>query len=322
MSQSVQLDMEVLQRIKFLMEYDVMKTSSENILLEQVSMVDSSLRQGKVSPGPAKKPVDFSNLPDMSGDPHHPKYAKWGDIPEVTLEQVTESVRNLMSDWRTGVVETIATMLGVGIPVVVGANGLWLTLEIIQWNKGNPNWLNLVFSALATITAGSQSAMLKPLYSFVGKSLAGGGKSLVGVLEYLYQGAKKLGFWENLKPIFITLKSKLSFLLSKISSGIKFLSSKVRFNDTRVAKYISENSSKLSNGIDNLIESIDNWFTNLGIRVGVNPKTATKLGKTARWATGVGGLSYGASKLGGQSDPYLGITPSTLDNLDTSEWEH
>ena len=35
MSQSVHLDMEVLQRIKFLMEYDVMKTSSENILLEQ-----------------------------------------------------------------------------------------------------------------------------------------------------------------------------------------------------------------------------------------------------------------------------------------------
>jgi hypothetical protein len=36
MSQSVQLDMEVLQRIKFLMEYDVMKTSSENILFEQI----------------------------------------------------------------------------------------------------------------------------------------------------------------------------------------------------------------------------------------------------------------------------------------------
>ena len=35
MGQAVHIDMEVLQRIKFLMEYDVMKTSSENILVEQ-----------------------------------------------------------------------------------------------------------------------------------------------------------------------------------------------------------------------------------------------------------------------------------------------
>jgi hypothetical protein len=167
MSQSVQLDMEVLQRIKFLMEYDVMKTSSENILFEQ----DLGLKGKTIAPS-AKPPANFGQSKGASS--------------EKTLEELTVEVRNFMSDWKVAAVETMMTYAGVGIPVVLTANGFWMTLEIIQAVEGKPDWWSLVFSILATLTAGSQAAWLKPLYKLGGKTVG----SLFEALDLLYKKAK------------------------------------------------------------------------------------------------------------------------------------
>jgi hypothetical protein len=303
MSQSVQLDMEVLQRIKFLMEYDVMKTSSENILLEQVSMVDTSLRQGKVSPGPAKKPVDFSNLPDMSGDPHHPKYGKWGDLPNVTLETVTQDVRKFMSDWRVAAVETMMTYAGVGIPVVLTANGFWMTLEIIQAAKGKPDWWSLVFSILATLTAGSQAAWLKPLYKLGGKGVGG----LFQALDLLYQKAKSFGggsatgVLDDLILLFKDLTPKLPKLMDILSEGIEWISKfkwGQKVESGTIAAIVGLNQAK--QWLSGTIKSIGDWVTKTmdaplykaARKQGVDRETSKTIGGAVRWGTGVGGLGY------------------------------
>jgi hypothetical protein len=298
MSQSVQLDMEVLQRIKFLMEYDVMKTSSENILLEQVSMTDTSLRQGKVSPGPSKKPVDFSNLPGMSADPLHPKSAKWGDLPNVTLETVTQDVRKFMSDWRVAAVETMMTYAGVGIPVVLTANGFWMTLEIIQAAKGKPDWWSLVFSILATLTAGSQAAWLKPLYKLGGKGVGG----LFQALDLLYQKAKlyqtgtktATGVLDDLILLLKDLTPKLPKLMNIISSGIEWLSKTKLGQKAKVALQTAKD------WLSGTIKSIGDWVSKymdaplykLGRKQGVDSATSRNIGGAVRWGTGVGGLGY------------------------------
>jgi hypothetical protein len=297
--------MEVLQRIKFLMEYDVMKTSSENILLEQVSMVDTSLRQGKVSPGPAKKPVDFSKLPDMSGDPHHPKYAKWGDVPDVTLETVTQDVRKFMKDWRVAAVETVMTYAGVGIPVVLTANGFWMTLEIIQAAKGKPDWWSLVFSILATLTAGSQAAWLKPLYKLGGKGVGG----LFQALDLLYQKAKlyqtgtktATGVLDDLILLLKDLTPKLPKLMNILSSGIEWLSK------TKLGQKVESGTiaaivglEKAKQWLPGTIKSIGDWVSKymdaplykLARKQGVESKTARNIGGAVRWGTGIGGLGY------------------------------
>ena len=61
MSQSVQLDMEVLQRFKFLMEYDVMKTSSENILLEQSTDLQKLAKEKGFGPVSISKAQELYN---------------------------------------------------------------------------------------------------------------------------------------------------------------------------------------------------------------------------------------------------------------------
>jgi len=191
MNQAVPIDMEVLQRIKFLMEYDVMKTSSENVLVEQQRIRGTSTST-------VSDYMPFGSLPKYSEDTWYsnvakPDPSKTGtiDLPrtsiyrqyerapkevrEMRIDDLTLKVRAIMSDWRTGTIEAIAVMLGIGIPVVIGANGIWVTLEVAQLLKGTPSWLDLVFSIIAISTAGVGPTLLKPLYNKTAQILGGKG---------------------------------------------------------------------------------------------------------------------------------------------------
>jgi len=324
MSQSVQLDMEVLQRIKFLMEYDVLKTSSENILLEQVSMVDTSLRQGKVSPGPERQ------LPDMSGDPHHPNYAKWGDLPNVTLETVTQDVRKFMSDWRVAAVETMMTYAGVGIPVVLTANGFWMTLEIIQAAKGKPDWWSLVFSILATLTAGSQALWLKPLYKLGGKGVG----SLFEALDLLYQKAKSFGggsatgVLDDLILLLKDLTPKLPKLLDNVDAGMDWISK------YKWGQKVADGTIDVILWLRETIKNIGKWITKTmdaplykaARKQGVDRETSKTFGGAVRWGTGIGGLGYVLTPASDKEDtpikgPGLQYPPGSFVTYDSLQYK-
>jgi hypothetical protein len=305
MSQSVQLDMEVLQRIKFLMEYDVMKTSSENVLFEQprirgvaVSTAQSPDSQGKL--GNTFDPISGQAKVLASRDPAVLKanQQKYGTIdvsrtdvsrmysqtsPEVkdqTLDELTIDVRNFMSNWKTATAETIATVLGVGIPVVIAANGLWLTLEVRQALKGDPDYLSLVFAFLATVTAGSQSAVLKPLYSAVGSALKGKGKSIGSVLDKIYLYAQEKGIWYKIKPLLDKIKPFSDWFSKKIDEVKAWFSKNPKVDE------VVEPSlwSRAKTWVSSKVNEFDTWLANIGTRSGVKPKVAQKLGSATRWA--------------------------------------
>jgi hypothetical protein len=340
MSQSVQLDMEVLQRIKFLMEYDVMKTSSENILLEQnvqskltynqelakragygnvtSQRADELAVSGKLvyaaqqglplktlmgtdpeskfkravanSGNQDKKRSGTIDLPRTHVNRMYSQPSK--EVKEMRLDELTQKVRDIMTDWKTMTVETFLTITGVGIPVVIGVNGLWFTLEAAQVLKGTPDWLNLVFSFIATTTSGLGSAELRPLYQAVGKSMKGGGKDFVYVLELLYFHAKELGLWNKLKPILQKI-SKMSSTFSDLAGKTwKWLKDNVLwiFDGVIWAGKVTINGLKTL--ISGIFNTMDTWLATIGTKAGVNPEVAQKLGSAARW----GSLPYGSKK--------------------------
>jgi hypothetical protein len=300
MSQSVQLDMEVLQRIKFLMEYNVMKTSSENILIEQ----DLGLKGKTIAPS-AKPPQGFGK--------------SVGGSSEKTLEDFTVEVREFMSRWETATIETIATMLGVGIPVVVTANGFWLTLEVIQAVKGNPDYLSLVFAFIATATAGSQSIVLKPLYSAVGKILKGSGKSVVNVFDAIYEAANKLGLSYKLKRILVRIKTASKAVIDGVTKGLKWINENILWM-FKGAKWLGQEIITFTSG---LFKTFDTWLANVATRAGVKPQVAQKLGSTTRW-TGVPFVLHTGSKSILQPKETLPTLKSAqLDKLpyDASKWK-
>lgn len=298
MSQAVHLDMEVLQRIKFLMEYDVMKTSSENILVEQ----DLGIKGKTLAPG-AKPPTGFGKSE--------------GGLSEKTLEEFTVEVRDFMSRWEVATVETIATILGVGIPVVVTANGFWLTLEVIQAVKGNPDYLSLVFAFIATATAGAQSAVLKPLYSAAGKILKGSGKSIANVLDAIYESAKKLGLWDKLKPVLEGIKSGSKYVIDKVMVGLDWISKNFKIT------WITTIVSQVKNFISGIFNTFDNWLANIGTRAGLKPQVAQQLGSATRWGTVPFAINTGMKLPSQSKETSPTITSSQLDKLpyDASKWK-
>jgi hypothetical protein len=84
--------LESFNRTKLLIKYDVSKTATENVIFEQVSTVDTSLRQGKVNSGTVNKP-DFSGYDILN--PMSPNYGKkternldthdWFSLVQLTL---------------------------------------------------------------------------------------------------------------------------------------------------------------------------------------------------------------------------------------------
>ena len=331
MSQVVHIDMEVLQRIKFLMEYDVVKTSSENILLEQASMVrpkqnlagqpnpDSVTGRNKdmVAMGlDSKDPSDVKKYEKLA------KNAYWPISQSIelskpdpnlgkpkTLEELTEEVRGFMSDWTVAAVEAMMTYVGVGIPVVLTTNGLWMTLEIIQASKGNPDWWSLVFSILATLTAGTQASWLKPLYKLGGK----GAKSLFEALDLLYKYAKSItggsslfGFGDDLISLIKTISQQLPKLLNILDEGIKWIT---KWNtkwgqkaaDGTIKVIVALNKAK--DWLSGIIKSFGKWVTEVmdkplykaGRQAGLDPATSKKLGGAVRWGSVPAGIAGGVA---------------------------
>ncbi len=338
MSQSVQLDMEVLQRIKFLMEYDVMKTSSENILLEQSTDLQKLAKEKGFGPVSLSKAQELYNQGklgnsfDIQGNPDYTSgqakvlasrdpavrkanQQKYGsidvartdvskmysqipqEIKDQNLEEITQSVRKLMLDWKVGAVEVFMTYIGVGIPVIITVNGFWMTLEITQLLKGNPDWWSLLFSILSTITAGSQAAALKPLYKLGSKFLSKGNNTLIGALDFLYQELKVLGggaktatgILDDLYLAFNSIKSNESKLLGIFIQTINWLlNSKLSVGIKSVLRWTL---GKIKTSLSWVINTIDSWFTKLGVKMGMGVKSR-KLGGAVRWGGGVGTLGY------------------------------
>lgn len=318
MSQSVQLDMEVLQRIKFLMEYDVMKTSSENVLVEQprIRGVSTSTVSDYLTPLPSwyfkpddqltdKEKWDKENYlsfyrksdPSKTGTIDLPSthvnrmYSQTSpEVKDKTLDELTIDVRNFMTNWETMTAETIAAVLGVGIPVVTGMNALWFTLEMRQALKGNPDYLNLVFSLLATATAGGAKVLPVLYKSIVSSSKAGGklaNKGIVYILDLIYQHANKLGIWDKLKPIFQGIKTGSSIILDKMKLAIDWLSKTWLIKGTKmVGQGIGIGFSTAKTWIlNNIINPFDTWLANIGTRAGINPEVSKKLGSATRWGS-------------------------------------
>jgi hypothetical protein len=350
MSQSVQLDMEVLQRIKFLMEYDVMKTSSENFLIEQSTDLQKLAKEKGFGPVSLSKAQELYNQGKLgntfdpisgqakvlaSRDPAVLKanQQKYGSIdvartdvsrmysqisPEVkdhTLDELTIDVRNFMSNWKTATAETIATILGVGIPIVIAANGLWLTLEVRQALKGNPDYLSLVFAFLATVTAGSQSAVLKPLYSAVGSALKGKAKSIGNVLDEIYLYGKEKGIWDKIKPLLEKIKPFSDWFSKKIDEVKAWFSKNPKVDEVVEPSLWSRSKTWVSSKVN----EFDTWLAKIGTRAGIKPEVSQKLGSTTRWA----GVPYVIHK-GGQhlsSDKFSDEQSEKFSKLTATGWK-
>lgn len=341
MNQAVPIDVEVLQRIKFLMEYDVMKTSSENVLVEQqrirgtsTSTVSDYMPFGSMYLPKSSEDTWYSNVakpdPSKTGTIDHPRtsiYRQWERAPkevrDMRIDDLTLKVRAIMSDWRTGTIEAIAVMLGIGIPVVIGANGIWVTLEVAQLLKGTPSWLDLVYSIIAISTVGAGPAVLKPLYNRTAQILLKGKKGkggISGVVDAMLKAAVELGLMDKLKPILNAVSKASNTIIDVVENTWKWLNDNVFWIFKGVTWFSKVSIDALKSSLRKIFDIFDTVAEYIGKKAGLNPTLSSKLGPAARVGGAVGGTGYGISKYVNQPPPPT-IKKDDLKNLDTSEWD-
>lgn len=354
MSQTVHLDMEVLQRIKFLMEYDVMKTSSENFLVEQSTYLQKLAKEKGFGPVSLSKAQELYNQGKLgntfdpiggearvlaSRDPAvlKAKQQKYGSIDhprtsiyrqyerepkevrDMRIDDLTLKVRAIMSDWRTGTIETIAVILGIGIPVVIGANGIWVTLEVAQLLKGTPSWLDLIFSIIAISTVGVVSPVLKPLYNRTAQFLKGKRANLSEVVDAMYKAAVELGLLNKLKPILNATSQSANTIIDVVGKTWTWLNDNVFWIFKGVTWISKVSIDVLKSSLIKIFNIFDTLVEYIGKKAGLNPTLSSKLGPVARVGGAVGGTGYAVSQYMNQPPPPT-IKKDDLKNLNTSDW--
>ncbi len=243
------------------------------------------------------------------------------EVRYMRIDDLTLKVRAIMSDWRTGTIEAIAVMLGIGIPVVIGANGIWVTLEVAQLLKGTPSWLDLVFSIIAISTAGVGPTLLKPLYNKTAQILGGKGSKLSEVVDAMYKAAVELGLLNKLKPILNAASKMANTILDTVGKTWTWLNDNVFWIFKGVTWISKVSIDALKSSLKKIFDIFDTLAEYIGKKAGLNPTLSSKLGPAARVGGTVGGTGYAISKYVNQPPPPT-ITKDDLKNLDTSEWDY
>jgi hypothetical protein len=196
---------DALNKVLLMMRYDMGKTLSENIILEQPeSRFETQYNKDLIK-----------------------KYDK--PSKTMTLDEFMEDYRDALTHPVMVGLEVFLTSTGVGVGAVVAAYTALLAYDVYKGVvKKDWDWLNIVFDILGIVSSGVISGTLRPIM----KGAQGLKLNTIGkVLTYL----SKTKLWSKIKPL---LEGGID-LLKSISKGIwkalSWISEKTGFRQLNVA---------------------------------------------------------------------------------------
>ena len=270
---------DALNRVLLMMQYDLSKTLSENIVSEQKIPTDKDLKkyqQDKLYNN-TQKFVDSTAVSLRGPDGKRmstgtsPKMLK--DLPanSMTLDEFMEGYRDVLTHPVMVGLEVVLTSSGYGVTAVVAAYTALLAYDVYKGVVDEDwDWLNIVFDVLGIVSSGVISGTLRPIMKGAqGLKL----NSLGKVLTYL----SKTKIWSEIKPL---LKGGIDVLKS-ISKGIKkalsWISKKTGFKsieyagvsvETWVKKIVYDIEEFLESSVKKTVEFLEPG-ANVGIKKAV-----------------------------------------------------
>jgi len=210
---------EALNRVLLMMRYDLGKTLSENIVLEQKTITNKDIEKFKRDDfeNQTRKYVDKTSVSFKGPDGKKistatsPKMLRELPSKTMTLDEFMENYRDALTHPVMVGLEVALTSTGVGVGAVVATYTALLAYDVYKGVvKKDWDWLNIVFDILGIVSSGVLSATLRPIMQGA-KSLKF--KNFREVLTYLTKTNK----WYEIESY---LKTGLS-LLKSISKGIE-----------------------------------------------------------------------------------------------------
>jgi len=181
---------DALNRALLMMNYDMSKTLSENVVLEQ----------------PEEKSDTPYNKELMR------KYNKPSTV-NMTFDEFMEDFRDALYSPIGIAIETFFTSTGVGSIGVISSYISLLIYDVyLAINNNDVNWLYIIFDLLGILTSGQISGLLAPIIKSAGK----GFNTIEKALTYL----KNSSVWKRIYPSLLKIGDSIGVATSKISEMI------------------------------------------------------------------------------------------------------
>jgi hypothetical protein len=279
---------DALNRVLLMMRYDLSKTLSENIVVEQKIPTDKDIekyQKGEYE-NATRKYVDKTATtfkgPDgrLKSTATSPKMLK--DLPasSMTLDEFMEGYRETLNHPAMIGLEIFLVSSGYGVAAVVAAYSVLLVYDIYKGvTTGEWDWLNIIFDILAIVSGG---VLTRPLVTIMKSAKNLKLNTIDKVLTYL----SKTKLWTKISGF---LESSID-ILKRMSNGIdeffKWISEKTGF------KFVKNIPSKVKQFLNWIINTLSNFVKKVGktAKGVVSPTEKTTVKKAA-----IGGVSIGSA---------------------------
>jgi hypothetical protein len=245
---------EALNRVLLMMRYDLSKTLSENIVIEQ---------------------------PDSKFDtPYNKEFMrKYKPSQTMTFDEFMEDYRKTLTHPVMIGLETFLLSTGVGGLGVSAAYAILLIYDIYKGiTTGDWEWFEIIFNTLAIISAGALTKILRPYVNSLRKLKF---NSLDEVFTYL----SKTKLWSKIKGFLQSGLNVLTKLSESIGDIFKWMSEKTGF------KFVKNISSKVQGVLKTIINSIGKILKGVGKMV-TEPLSVVGKKQAAKRAIQYGGAAY------------------------------
>lgn len=213
---------DALNRVLLLMRYDLEKTLSENIVLEQIpdSRYETQYNKDLVK-----------------------KYNKPSD--SMSFDEFMEEFRDSLTSTGMIALEAFLTSTGIGSIAVITAYSSLLIYDLYKGVvKGEWGWLNIVFDIISVITSGTLAPMLKGIKNV-------GITSIEGVLSFL----SKNKIWNKIYPYLVKIGEFIPKIINYVKSALNWLIEKTGFT------WLKKIGNKLISVLDSISSKIVNYLT-------------------------------------------------------------
>jgi hypothetical protein len=202
------------------MNYDMGKTLSENVILEQ----------------PEEKFDTPYNKSLMR------KYNKPSD--SMSFDEFMEKFRETLTSTGMVALEAFLTSTGIGSVAVITAYSSLLIYDLYKGIvKGEWGWLNIIFDIISVITSGALAPILKNVKAV-------GVTSIEGLLSFL----KTNKVWGKISPYLTKLSSYIPKLINFLKSSLTWLIEKTGYT------WLKKIGPKIISTLESIGESVSNFL--------------------------------------------------------------
>jgi hypothetical protein len=180
-------------------------------------------------------------------------YQNWETIKKMTFSDWVEAFRKFTQSPTGVIIQIVLALTGYGNAANWIVNGFLLIYDLYQWTQGNPDWYNIITSAISLLGTGAAAIAFRPL-----KAVLSAGISKVGQIgPAIFKNAPQL--MPKVLPFIKSLGGGIGKIVSSVTKTFTVFTTKFPIIG-RFLKPIQGVLGKVKSFMDELVSGFKKYF--------------------------------------------------------------